>query len=82
MIICKRCLLSEIDTEDVKKTIDQMILAMPEEQKADEETYRFRLSQCKACDSLNSGMCGKCGCYVELRALKKNQRCPHEDKKW
>ncbi len=82
MIICKRCLLSEIDTEDVKKAIDQMIQAMPEEQKADEETYNYRLSKCKQCDSLNSGMCGKCGCYVELRALKKNQKCPHEIKKW
>lgn len=81
-VICKRCLLSEINGDDVKKTIDELIMTMPEEKKADEKLYRQRLNICKECDELINGMCGKCGCYVELRALQKIRRCPHELKKW
>ncbi len=79
---CKRCLLSEISDEDTKKTINELIVTMPEDKKADDTLYRQRLSVCKECDELINGMCGKCGCYVELRALQKIRRCPHELKKW
>lgn len=44
------------------------------------EEYERRLSICKECEHLNSGTCGACGCYVELRALAKAGKCPH--KKW
>ncbi|MBQ7834476.1 MAG: hypothetical protein IJ385_01715 [Ruminiclostridium sp.] len=81
-VICKRCLLSEINGDDVKKTIDELIMTMPEDKKADDTLYRQRLDICKSCDELINGMCGKCGCYVELRALQKVRRCPHELKKW
>ena len=80
--ICKRCLLSEIGSDDIKKTIDEIILAMPDDKKADCTLYTQRLSICKSCDELTDGMCLKCGCYVELRALQKIRRCPHEDRKW
>ncbi len=42
--------------------------------------YEERLAACKSCELLNTGTCGACGCYVELRALAKNGRCPY--KKW
>ncbi len=80
--ICKRCLLSEISDEDTQKTIKELIETMPEDKKADDTLYRQRLDICKSCDELINGMCGKCGCYVELRALQKVRRCPHEDRKW
>ena len=60
-IICKRCLLSEISDEDTKKTVRELIETMPEDKKADDTTYRQRLSICKECDELINGMCGKCG---------------------
>lgn len=81
-IICKRCLLSEISDEDTQKTVRELIETMPEDKKADDTTYRQRLNICKNCDELINGMCGKCGCYVELRALQKVRRCPHENRKW
>jgi len=81
-VICKRCLLSEISDEDTKKTVRELIETMPEDKKADDTTYRQRLSICKECSELINGMCGKCGCYVELRALQKVRRCAHEDRKW
>lgn len=79
---CKRCLLSEISDKDTKKTIDELIMAMPEDKKADDNLYRQRLDLCKECDELINGMCSKCGCYVELRALQKIRHCPHENRKW
>lgn len=81
-VICKRCLLSEISDEDTKKTVRELIDAMPEDKKADDTLYRQRLDICKSCDELLNGMCGRCGCYVELRALQRVRRCPHENKKW
>lgn len=48
-----------------------MIAALPEEKRADDDTYRHRLDICGSCESLGSGICGKCGCFVELRAAKK-----------
>jgi len=81
-VICKRCLLSEISEEDTKKTIEELIMTMPEEKKADDTLYRQRLSICKECDELINGMCGKCGCYVELRALQKIRKCPNDIPKW
>lgn len=81
-VICKRCLLSEMGSDDIKKTIDELIEATPEDKKADSTLYEQRLNICKKCDELLEGMCRKCGCYVELRALQKIRHCPHENKKW
>lgn len=53
-----------------------------EELKADSAEYERRLSICRECDSLISGMCGKCGCYVELRAVMSKNCCPEVPAKW
>lgn len=50
--------------------------------KADEITYENRLNICKECDNLVSGMCTKCGCYVELRAAVKKGYCPDVEARW
>ena len=80
--VCKRCLLSETDAKDLKKAIDELKMTMSEEKKADDKLYHKRLDICIGCDELINGMCAKCGCYVELRALQKIRRCPHELRKW
>ena len=77
---CKKCLLSDMDTSDVKSEILGMIDKMPSSEKALPEKYDMRLDICRTCDSLNEGTCLKCGCYVELRAAKKKGSCPI--KKW
>jgi len=80
--VCKRCLLSETDAKDLKKAIDELKMTMSKEKKADDKLYHKRLDICLGCDELINGMCAKCGCYVELRALQKIRRCPHELRKW
>ena len=44
--------------------------------------YEARLAHCKTCDDLYQGMCRICGCYVELRAAMKKNRCPQVHPRW
>ena len=81
---CKKCLLRESAQEDVYELIKAKIEKLSEKEKSNYDLYSFRLSQCKNCENLISGVCMKCGCYIELRAAFKTQRCPlpYTDKKW
>ncbi len=78
---CKRCLLKDlIDKEDVLAQVEKMKSLMSPEEKASDDKYKKRLSQCQNCDSLIDATCLKCGCYVEIRALSDGAHCPA--KKW
>lgn len=80
---CRKCLLDEYDPDGAVKTVREIIAAMPLSSRTDESEYRRRLAACKKCEQLNEGVCGMCGCYVELRAAKKQQTCPHTiEKRW
>lgn len=50
--------------------------------KVSEDVYEQRLARCKECEKLMDGMCRVCGCYVELRAAMKKNRCPLVHPKW
>ena len=80
--ICKKCLLAELAATDFTKSLQEHIAAYPEDKRVDEPTYQQRLSVCRQCDDLVNGICGQCGCYVELRALKPEQRCASTEHKW
>ena len=79
--VCKRCLLRELDGTYFQ-SIYQYIQSLPEELKAGGETYAARLERCRACSHLVNGMCELCGCFVEVRAAKKKQRCPDSPARW
>ncbi len=80
---CKKCLLLESAEGDVLKDIKEKIAKLPESDKISEADYQKRLGFCKDCDNLISGVCMKCGCYVEFRAAFKNQKCPDvKGRKW
>ena len=78
--VCLRCLLRELAKEDYEQRIGQYLAKIKPEEKTDDTLYEYRLSVCRACDSLLNGTCNACGCYVELRAAAKSASCPH--KKW
>ena len=81
--ICRRCLLSQVpDLQELEKAIRERISLMPEEERVSAEEQQRRLAVCRNCDHLNSGTCGLCGCYVELRAAKVLMHCPCVPKKW
>ena len=79
---CRRCLSGDIGDKALSQAIAERIAVIPEEQHADKSTYKMRLDICRACDSLNSGTCAKCGCYAEIRAARKNAYCPDSERKW
>ncbi len=70
----RKCSLQTIS--DYLNTLDQSLLV-------GNELYNKRLAFCKKCEYLISGMCRKCGCYVEIRAALKDKACPdYDSKKW
>ncbi|MBE5807140.1 MAG: hypothetical protein E7317_02245 [Clostridiales bacterium] len=72
-----RCMLAKVpDGAALRAQIDAWIAALPAEQRADEAEAARRLGICRECRWLRDGTCGLCGCYVELRAAKRAQRCP------
>ncbi len=80
--VCKRCLLAEIDKDGLYKKVEDLIAAIPDEERAGQEIYAKRLDLCKRCPSLENGLCRECGCFVELRAAVKANRCPSVYKYW
>lgn len=80
--ICKRCLIDELDFDEVYEDIKRYIKEFPADKRVSEEEYSQRLAICRKCDELENGICRKCGCFVELRALKKGMYCASENKKW
>ena len=80
---CKRCLLREMAEEDVLESITTRIDKLSPKEKSDDELYAKRLNECKNCEHLISGVCMKCGCYVEFRAAFKKNNCPNiMDRRW
>lgn len=77
---CKKCLLRDMDENEYFANLHDYMSRIDENLKAPAELYESRLEICKGCDYLTSGMCGACGCYVELRAFLTKNACPY--KKW
>lgn len=76
---CKKCLLYEAGE---KVTYDEIMAYVSTLDKSDlvsEKMYNQRISCCKNCNYLISGMCRKCGCYIEVRARLKEKNCPNVD---
>lgn len=71
-----------MDLDEYSGNILAYIKKVPEEKRADEETYKRRLQICRSCEELSNGICAKCGCFVELRALNPNAYCASEKKYW
>ena len=83
MAECKRCLLYEAAEEATLESIKERIEKLSEKEKSPVELYEKRLNECKECDNLISGVCMKCGCYVEFRAAFKKNNCPNaKDRRW
>ena len=77
--ICKKCLLLEAGERAALKSVKDYLELLSHEEKVSESIYNDRLEKCRNCDFLISGMCRKCGCYVEIRAALKNKECPNAD---
>lgn len=61
--------------EDIKSRIEKL----SESDRTDERTYNSHIEICKTCEHLISGVCMKCGCYVEFRAAFKMKHSYKDD---
>lgn len=81
--VCKKCLLLEAGENAAYKTVKDYLDTLDDNLKVSPDEYENRLSYCTDCNNLISGMCRKCGCYVEIRAALKNKDCPdYSNRKW
>ncbi len=81
---CRGCLASVHVSE---KEIDEAIFILSKNKNTkfvDDETYEFRLSQCKTCNFLEyETTCLKCGCIVQIRAKLADSSCPNtKESRW
>lgn len=77
--VCKKCLIGQ-DAENYLALIEKNRAATPAKVRTSEEEFARRIGICEACEKLSGPTCMGCGCYVELRALRKDSHCPY--KKW
>ena len=77
--ICKKCLDGQ-QAEDYLKMIEKSKAAVSPRERADDGDYDRRIETCESCSYLSGPTCLACGCYVELRAIRKSSRCPY--RKW
>lgn len=76
MKTCRRC-HDFGDNPDIKTYILNYIKHVDTQIKCDDNVYNQRLNTCDSCEKLVNGMCNLCGCFVLVRAIKKNMTCPY-----
>lgn len=80
---CKKCLLLEAGEKKSYESVTSYLDSLSADMKVDDGEYSKRIKQCKNCEYLISGMCLKCGCYVEIRARLKDKVCAdYDNRKW
>lgn len=79
---CRKCLMDDLPETDYLRYLKEYIADYPRKKRVPDDEYRRRLGICLECDHLSNGTCELCGCYVELRALKKGQFCPDSGDRW
>lgn len=76
--ICRKCLLIDQNAGREKEIVYRYIAGLSEGEKASEELFKKRLEQCRTCKWLETATCQACGCFVEVRAAVKKQKCPYK----
>ncbi|WP_099205542.1 DUF6171 family protein [Scatolibacter rhodanostii] len=79
---CRRCLLKDISSDEYFNTIYEYIENLDASQKVSSNEYEKRLDSCRSCDHLVNGMCELCGCFVEVRAIKRQSHCAQSSEIW
>lgn len=80
--LCRKCLLRDMGDDEYFRSIAEYIRELPAAVRTPEPEYSRRLAECQNCDNLVNGMCRLCGCFVELRAAKRINRCAGTPLRW
>lgn len=76
-IPCRLCTSFEAENESLKDKLAIYVNQLKEDERADDILYAKRIQVCDTCDANRQGLCGFCGCFVIVRAAKKQTYCPH-----
>lgn len=79
---CPKCLETKEFIEKERLHIQEYVNRIPTEERADDTVYEKRMEECMKCTMRREEICGKCGCYIRIRASKKERTCPHEIPRW
>lgn len=77
VIPCRLCTAFEQEGEVLMEQIQKYLCSISDELKVEEELYHKRLEKCDTCEAMHGGLCKYCGCFVVVRAIKKQLSCPH-----
>ena len=81
--VCRQCLLRDmLDKAEYDKTVERVRRALSPALRTPDEAYEARLALCSACDQLQNGTCMRCGCMVEMRAMRRDMHCPPPRNCW
>lgn len=80
--LCKKCLLYDSPEAQYFTHLYEYINNLDDNIKVDEIEYDRRLNVCLTCNDYLQGMCRVCGCFVELRAIIRENECASLDRKW
>ncbi|MCM1244617.1 MAG: DUF6171 family protein [Roseburia sp.] len=79
---CPKCTWTKEMLEKEQMKLQDYIANIPQEDKVSDQEYEKRLMLCDRCSELRGGLCGQCGCYVAVRAVRKTGYCPHVRARW
>lgn len=80
--LCKKCLLYDSPQAKYFTHLYEYINNLEDDIKVDDTEYDKRLNTCITCNDYLQGMCRVCGCFVELRAIIRENECAAPNKKW
>ena len=74
---CRRCLLRELaEGQELYESVKAYRAELPEDVRTTDAAFEARLEHCRSCPYLNNATCMQCGCFVEIRAAKRDIHCP------
>ena len=80
---CRHCLLRDMLSQaEYERTVERVRRTLSGRVRTPDEEYEARLAQCSACDQLQNGTCMRCGCMVEMRAMRRDLHCPPPRSRW
>ena len=75
-ILCRRCLMRDVPEAELLKYLDDYVSELPADMRVSPQEFERRLSICADCEHLMQYTCRLCGCYAQVRAAKRMNRCP------
>ncbi|MDR2657116.1 MAG: DUF6171 family protein [Oscillospiraceae bacterium] len=80
--ICRCLLRDDPSQQELMRTVSEYVASIPSGLRVCDAAYKARLETCARCGHIVSGICRLCGCYVEVRAVKRRMGCPDIPSQW